>query len=299
MKEAVEICKLRLFLKLVSQAQRVEQLEPLPDIDFNIRAGNTLVGFTTLAEIRGTGKGKLVLDPKTVERIVAAAQDAAEKFQIFHKYQTEVRLGTVAVDGGKPALLERLAQMRDELDRYLASEYDVDPDKPAALEAWRESHKPFHWFTEFYGSMNKGGFDVVIGNPPYVEYRQVRGTYTVLPTVYVSEPATNLYAFCMEQAGKLCRMSGRFGMIVPSSLLGLDEVLTLRSYLFRRYLANWFSTYSIRPSKLFDGVDQRLCIHLAGPSAAIATALRVCPISQFKRLSDNENRRRLVWVASD
>src|SRR5262245_40547155 len=47
MREAVEICKLRLFLKLVSQVQRVEQLEPLPDIDFNIRAGNTLIGFAT------------------------------------------------------------------------------------------------------------------------------------------------------------------------------------------------------------------------------------------------------------
>ena len=39
MEEAVEICKLRLFLKLVSQVDSFEQLEPLPDIDFNIRAG--------------------------------------------------------------------------------------------------------------------------------------------------------------------------------------------------------------------------------------------------------------------
>ncbi|WP_448541790.1 DNA methyltransferase, partial [Roseiflexus sp.] len=47
MEEAVEICKLRLFLKLVAQVERVEQIEPLPDIDFNIRAGNTLVGYAT------------------------------------------------------------------------------------------------------------------------------------------------------------------------------------------------------------------------------------------------------------
>ena len=46
MEEAVEICKLRLFLKLAAQ------VEPLPDIDFNIRAGNTLVGFATEAEVR-------------------------------------------------------------------------------------------------------------------------------------------------------------------------------------------------------------------------------------------------------
>jgi hypothetical protein len=47
MEEATEICKLRLFLKLVSQIEKFDDIEPLPDIDFNIRAGNTLVGFAS------------------------------------------------------------------------------------------------------------------------------------------------------------------------------------------------------------------------------------------------------------
>ena len=57
MEEAVEICKLRLFLKLVAQLKTYDQIEPLPDIDFNVRAGNTLVGFTTLQEIRDSFAG--------------------------------------------------------------------------------------------------------------------------------------------------------------------------------------------------------------------------------------------------
>ena len=52
MEEATEICKLRLFLKLVAQLETYDQIEPLPDIDFNIRAGNTLVGFTSLDAMR-------------------------------------------------------------------------------------------------------------------------------------------------------------------------------------------------------------------------------------------------------
>ena len=52
MEEAVEICKLRLFLKLVAQLESYEQIEPLPDIDFNVRAGNTLVGFTSRDAVR-------------------------------------------------------------------------------------------------------------------------------------------------------------------------------------------------------------------------------------------------------
>jgi hypothetical protein len=45
MEEATEIAKLRLFLALVASAQKVEQLEPLPNIDFNIMYGNSLIGL--------------------------------------------------------------------------------------------------------------------------------------------------------------------------------------------------------------------------------------------------------------
>ena len=51
MEEAVEICKLRLFLKLAAQLEPGQEIEPLPDIDFNIRAGNTLVGYATRDEV--------------------------------------------------------------------------------------------------------------------------------------------------------------------------------------------------------------------------------------------------------
>lgn len=51
MAEAVEICKLRLFLKLASQLEPDYEdanlgIEPLPDVDFNIRVGNAIVGFS-------------------------------------------------------------------------------------------------------------------------------------------------------------------------------------------------------------------------------------------------------------
>ena len=60
MEEAVEICKLRLFLKLVAQVETVADIEPLPDIDFNIRAGNTLVGFTSLDEVKKSMEGDFI-----------------------------------------------------------------------------------------------------------------------------------------------------------------------------------------------------------------------------------------------
>ena len=50
MEEATEIAKLRLFLALVSSTHHVEELEPLPNIDFNIMAGNSLIGLIRVDE---------------------------------------------------------------------------------------------------------------------------------------------------------------------------------------------------------------------------------------------------------
>jgi hypothetical protein len=115
---------------------------------------------------------------------------------------------------------------------------------------------------EFYGIMQRGGFDVIIGNPPYVEYRTIKGTYKLPPDHYRSEDAKNLYAFCMERSTELLRQPGWFGMIVPAGIMGLGDALPLRTLLRERFSLHFCSTYAIRPSKLFDGVDQRLCIYL-------------------------------------
>ena len=54
MDEAIEICKLRLFLKMVAQIEDVEQIEPLPDIDFNIQAGKYA---RRICDLRRRGEG--------------------------------------------------------------------------------------------------------------------------------------------------------------------------------------------------------------------------------------------------
>src|SRR5262249_14964105 len=50
MEEACEIAKLRLFLAMVSSVRKVEDLEPLPNIDFNILPGNSLIGLMRIDE---------------------------------------------------------------------------------------------------------------------------------------------------------------------------------------------------------------------------------------------------------
>jgi hypothetical protein len=133
---------------------------------------------------------------------------------------------------------------------------------------WKQSHQPFHWFVEFFGILNAGGFDVVIGNPPYVEYSKVQATYQVRG--YKTAECGNLYAYVLERTEALIESKGRLGFIVPIALVSVSETLTARKLIRERFSAGWFSNFAIRPAKLFEGVEQRLTIWLADADKAKA-----------------------------
>jgi hypothetical protein len=274
MEEAVEICKLRLFLKLVAQIDRVADLEPLPDIDFNIRPGNTLVGFVTLEQIRKaatiderTGQ-RLIVSPRTekaLRRIEEEAEIVERAFQKFHEMQTAHGMSAGQFASAKAELRERLQQLTDELDRYLAREYGVDPAKAAAYEKWRQSHQPFHWFAEFYGIMHRGGFDAIIGNPPYLERSKLGGRYSVKG--FRTAACRDIYAWFVERAFGLRSRTGKLGLIVPVSIATSDSFDTLREVLSEQPQILWMAHFANRPGQLFTGAQNRLTILLSSPGA--------------------------------
>ena len=256
MEEATEICKLRLFLKLVAQLEEYDQIEPLPDIDFNIRAGNTLVGFTSLDAVRNAmtitpgGQSRMLSeeDNASLARIDEEAETAARAFDMFREQQTVLGGEITAAD--KSELRRRLDILRGELDRHLAAEYGIQPDDAGTFESWRTSHQPFHWFVEFYGVMQGGGFDVVVGNPPYVSRKQVSQIYTVKG--FLTETCPDIYSVILERSVNVCSSTnGRIGMIVPLSLTFSSQFVALRTLLFRECKLNWFSSFGRIPSALF------------------------------------------------
>src|SRR5690606_13085581 len=114
----------------------------------------------------------------------------------------------------KQELRRRLRKLADELDRYLAGEYGINPGEATAYNHWCQSHQPFHWIAEFYRIMREGGFGVTIGNPPYRELRSVteyslRG-YTTIAT-------KNIYPLMLERSFSFSQRGGRLGFIVPVS----------------------------------------------------------------------------------
>ncbi|HEX8237316.1 MAG TPA: hypothetical protein VF600_15255 [Abditibacteriaceae bacterium] len=266
MEEAVEICKLRLFLKLAScvepdATQENFGIEPLPDIDFNIRAGNTLVGYATTEDLQRAFSAKLSFDD-TLQQIEKQAQDIESAFDLFRQCQTQNR--DSELPEAKRVLRTRLETLRDQLDVALAEQYEIGKSKKSKeFGAWRESHKPFHWFIEFYGILKRGGFDCVIGNPPYVEYSKVRNEYSIKG--FETESCGNLYAFVLERHFAVLRANGWSGLIVLLAVFGTRRMRPIQ-HLYKKHCKAIFASHyegTSHPSVIFNGVEAQLSILIA------------------------------------
>lgn len=258
MNEAVEIAKLRLFLKLVATVDADYRkpnlgLEPLPDVDFNIRAGNTLVGYTTELQLKDAFVGKLDFD-NDAEKIKEKCDIVGRAFARYKEIQLVGNSDFEDFKTAKDDMNERLDKLRNELDKLLYKQHYGN----VKYDQWHSTHQPFHWFAEFYEIVQgKGGFDVVIGNPPYVVYTSSSFKYKLKD--YSTLSCSNLYAYCCEKSFGIMNERSRFGMIIPNSSISADKLSPLQE-IFTKQKLSWISNYSWRPSKLFEGADMLLAI---------------------------------------
>lgn len=270
MKEATEIAKLRLFLKLASCAEvdyRKDNfgLEALPDIDFNIRAGNSLVGFANYDEVKfavehNSLSGQInLLSGNTMDIIDENAQKVSLAYKRFKN--TQIVSGThEELISAKKDLQQRLDKLNAKLNQYMAIKYGITNGSEQAYQQWLSTHEPFNWFVEFYDVIhNRGGFDVIIGNPPYVEYNdKIKKLYTIKN--YTTEECGNLYAYVCERAYSITGKNSILSMIVPISIINTPRYFELRK-IYKTGIT-YYSNYSgdTNPGTMFDGVKHNLTI---------------------------------------
>lgn len=271
MHEAVEIAKLRLFLKMVAVVDvdmRADNLglDPLPDIDFNIRCGNTLVGYATEKELhKDLVESDMFAQQEFQEKIEREMELVAQTFKRFRGMQLTQNVDDLQeFKETKHELNTRLAKLNDTLNHKM---YQSITAGGQAYESWLTSHQPFHWLAEYYHIINgNGGFDVIIGNPPYVEYNKkvdgvaISDIYKIKN--YKTKDCGNLYAYCMERSMLILQSEGCISMIVPLSGHSTQRMSSLVTEFYEKfkYHIHFNLSADAHPQMLFDGVKFRLGI---------------------------------------
>nr|MDO8119654.1 Eco57I restriction-modification methylase domain-containing protein [Candidatus Sigynarchaeota archaeon] len=175
---SVEVAKLRLSLSLVS-ALDLDRGDTLPSLDDNIKNGNSLLGF------------------------INPSDGSANKLAIH-----EVRLSEAfARSRGTPSEREKAIADLDSLYiSYLGENQKID------------GLRPFHWGVEFIKIFQRGGFDIIIGNPPYLSFSSSKAKKEIIGKETIRKVYKNtddIYEAFILRAMQLCR--GIAGLIIPYS----------------------------------------------------------------------------------
>ncbi|MCU4753995.1 hypothetical protein OB919_18765 [Halobacteria archaeon AArc-curdl1] len=177
MQPAVEIGKLRLWLSIISELQeedleemRTEELA-LPNITFNIRSGNTLIGYVGFPE--ETDDGLATFERWNEDSVRSRYEDVITEIELHEEYNAFPERAEKHRQNAKRLLKEYRSDLDDEI---LDDFRDVVED---VTEGDLEDYTPFHWVLEFAEVYADGGFDVIVGNPPWDRLRPTRDDFFV------------------------------------------------------------------------------------------------------------------------
>jgi len=173
MEEGTEIAKLRLFLALVSSAQEVADLEPLPNIDFNIMAGNSLIGLLKV----DAKKTSLLWGADQYQQLLDEKNRLIDSYRHVAAYTEDLTTLRDDIDAKKADARTRLNDilLQDFVDlgiKYEQAALTGKSTKRTLRLADLMPLEPFHWGYEFDQIVQAhGGFDIIITNPPWETFK--------------------------------------------------------------------------------------------------------------------------------
>ncbi|MCF7910614.1 N-6 DNA methylase [Candidatus Pacearchaeota archaeon] len=99
--------------------------------------------------------------------------------------------------------------------------------------------KAFNWNAQFKDVFAEGGFDVVVGNPPYVDYSKIKGTEYFNKNFESSNVngkvvKYNLFQLFIEKSINLLKENGMFGFINPNTYLSTENAFALRKLILEK-----------------------------------------------------------------
>jgi len=143
----------------------------------------------------------------------------------------------------------------------------------------------FCWHNAFPKIMARGGFDVVLGNPPYVRQERFSALKPWLEENYeVYHGVADLYSYFFELGHKLLKPGGRMGFISSSTFFKTGSGETLRRYLSRQVTLEKIVDFG--DLQVFEGVTTYPAITVLSKAPAPAeTSIKI--LSLTKNLPDN------------
>lgn len=220
---AAEICRLRLWIELLKSAYYEENgvMETLPNIDINIKCGNSLVhklGFAVGQKIGGGEIGKKSLD------------DYRNNVKAYHSEPDKAKKAGVARE------INRI-----KVNLYSACEQMVMEgfDSGDRAEHWSDDRfrNAFEWAIEFPELLSDDGrflgFDCVVGNPPYIRVQELpHEDVDYYKAVYSTAlKRIDISTLFIELAHQLVREGGYVSYITSNQFLTAEYGKTIRGFL--------------------------------------------------------------------
>lgn len=260
---SVKICRLRLWIELLKNAyyKNETELETLPNIDINIKCGNSLISrFALDADLKQALKksaSKWTIDSYRLAvdtyRNAQSKEQKREMERLINEIKTNFR-SEISQNDPKVkrlrALNGELFSMTNqgqlfELSKKEKDEWNAKVAKLTAdtqkLEAEIEEIKSnkiyenaFEWRFEFPEILDDNGdfvgFDVVIGNPPYIGIEDITWDYRrFFETIYKTATGRfDLYSLFIEKAMQVKHSTGVFTFIIPGKFLNNKQFATAR-----------------------------------------------------------------------
>jgi hypothetical protein len=275
-KEILKIDLRPLFLKILTS----EHIETLPNIDFNVFSGNSLIGW--LDESLVVHPLVSLLEDSYIE---AKLQDLGTFYQdrigkikkLLSRTNLQDSLAAYrklidmyAFESG-----ERAVRFRETLDNIRRKFYEIVNDsyldflhengdlKKTELEEMRKSitgMKPFHWKVDFCDVFSKGGFDVVIGNPPYGNILKDFEKKALFH--FRTKDASEIAANFVERSLNITKKNGYLGLVLANSIAINKSTSDARSLIRENMSASRMALFGTRPAKVFSGAEIRVMIFL-------------------------------------
>ncbi|MFN6306946.1 MAG: Eco57I restriction-modification methylase domain-containing protein [Microcystis sp.] len=262
---SVKICRLRLWIELLKNAyyKADNELETLPNIDINIKVGNSLIsrfGLSNDLQVFSRKSRLSIESYKDAVRVYRNAEDKSQKREM-ERLISEIKSSFRQTLQGDNPLKKRLRGLETDLyslenqillfeespkekkarERKISQlRNEIDKLRPQLeeIESGKIYHNAFEWRFEFPEVLDdKGnfiGFDVVIGNPPYgVKFKEMEKSFYKTKYPISSQGKIDSFKLFYERAYQLLKSQYYQCYIAPNTFLYNTQSESLRSFLIQ------------------------------------------------------------------